>query len=183
MGVERMDEEPQRHADAGDPDDARRDRHRRPPGRERRWDLAERVYPARCAVPSVEEAERIRNERRLRALGIARARSTKMPIEPIDVGDAGVPAVVEGVAGEWRVDPDGARPGFRGEDGAAVSVRPVGVRPRRARRSSSTSSTCSRCTSRKTSGAGGTSPCRSSTRTGWSARSTRPPTASGRCWR
>ena len=28
-----------------------------------------------------------------------------MPIEPIDVGDAGEPAVVEGVKGEWRVDP------------------------------------------------------------------------------
>jgi uncharacterized protein YcaQ len=29
-----------------------------------------------------------------------------MPIEPVDVGDAGVPAEVEGVKGEWRVDPD-----------------------------------------------------------------------------
>jgi uncharacterized protein YcaQ len=28
-----------------------------------------------------------------------------MPIEPVDVGDAGEPAVVEGVKGEWRVDP------------------------------------------------------------------------------
>ena len=28
-----------------------------------------------------------------------------MPVEPIDVGDAGEPAVVEGVKGEWRVDP------------------------------------------------------------------------------
>jgi uncharacterized protein YcaQ len=28
-----------------------------------------------------------------------------MPVEPIDVGDAGEPAVIEGVKGEWRVDP------------------------------------------------------------------------------
>jgi uncharacterized protein YcaQ len=28
-----------------------------------------------------------------------------MPLEPIDVGEAGEPALVEGVKGEWRVDP------------------------------------------------------------------------------
>jgi uncharacterized protein YcaQ len=74
-------------------------------GRERLWDLAERVYPADVDVPSVEEANRIRNERRLASLGIARKKSTKMPLEPIDVGDAGEPAEVEGTKGEWRVDP------------------------------------------------------------------------------
>ena len=73
-------------------------------GRERLWDLAERVYPE-VELPPVDEARRIRNERRLRALGIARAKTTKMPLEPVDVGDAGEPAVVEGVKGEWRVDP------------------------------------------------------------------------------
>src|SRR5512132_2741381 len=31
-------------------------------GRERLWDLPERVYPADIEIPSVEEAERIRNE-------------------------------------------------------------------------------------------------------------------------
>jgi uncharacterized protein YcaQ len=75
-------------------------------GRERLWDLAERVYPADVEVPSVEEARQAKNERRLRSLGIARVKSTPMPIEPIDVGDVGVPAMVEGVAGEWRVDPE-----------------------------------------------------------------------------
>ena len=74
-------------------------------GRERLWDLAERVYPAGVVVPSVEEAGRLKNERRLAALGIARAKTTAMPVEPADVGDAGEPAVVEGVKGEWRVDP------------------------------------------------------------------------------
>ena len=74
-------------------------------GRERLWDLPERVYPAGVAVPSVEEAERAKDERRLGALGIARAKARAMPMEPIYVGEAGEPAVVEGVKGEWRVDP------------------------------------------------------------------------------
>ena len=74
-------------------------------GRQRLWDLAERVYPADGEVVPVEEARRIRNERRLQALGIARAKTTAFPMEPGDVGDAGEPAVVEGVPGEWRVDP------------------------------------------------------------------------------
>ncbi|GII57258.1 hypothetical protein Pth03_56470 [Planotetraspora thailandica] len=73
-------------------------------GRDRLWDLATRVYPDDPMVP-VEEALRVRNERRLRALGIARARGTQFPVEPADVGEAGEPAVVEGVKGEWRVDP------------------------------------------------------------------------------
>ena len=83
-------------------------------GRERLWDLAERVYPSGLEVPSADEALRIRNERRLRSLGIARARSTKMPIEPIDVGEAGEPATVEGVAAEWRVDPEALGRDFEG---------------------------------------------------------------------
>jgi uncharacterized protein len=83
-------------------------------GRERLWDLAERVYPADVHVPSVDEATRIKNERRLRSLGIARAKSTKMPIEPVDVGDAGEPATVEGVSGEWRVDPVALDGDFQG---------------------------------------------------------------------
>jgi uncharacterized protein len=73
-------------------------------GRDRLWDLASRVYPDDPVVPS-EEALRIRNERRLRALGIARAKAPEVPGEPADVGDAGEPAVVEGVNGTWRVDP------------------------------------------------------------------------------
>jgi uncharacterized protein YcaQ len=83
-------------------------------GRERLWDLAERVYPSGVAVPSAEEAERIKNERRLRSLGIARAKGTKMPIEPVVVGDAGEPAVVGDTRGEWRVDPAALDGGFEG---------------------------------------------------------------------
>jgi uncharacterized protein YcaQ len=74
-------------------------------GRERLWDLAERVYPDDPVVPP-EEALRIRAERRLRALGIARATAPEAPMEPADVGEAGEPAIVEGVPGTWRVDPD-----------------------------------------------------------------------------
>jgi uncharacterized protein YcaQ len=74
-------------------------------GRERLWDLPERVYPAEIDVPSLEEAERTRNERRLASLGIARQKARAMPMEPVHVGLAGEPAVVEGVKGEWRVDP------------------------------------------------------------------------------
>jgi uncharacterized protein YcaQ len=73
-------------------------------GGDRLWDLATRVYPDDPVVPR-EEALRIRNERRLRALGIARARGPECPVEPADVGEAGEPAVVEGVKGTWRVDP------------------------------------------------------------------------------
>jgi uncharacterized protein YcaQ len=82
--------------------------------RERLWDLAARIYPGDVVVPSVEEGRRIRNERRLRSLGIARVKSTPMPIEPVDVGEAGEPAIVEGVAGEWRVDPEALDQDFEG---------------------------------------------------------------------
>src|SRR5438034_11007528 len=85
-------------------------------GRERLWDLPERVYPA-ADIPSVEEAERMQNERRLSSLGIARAKGPKMPLEPIDVGEAGEPAVVEGVKGEWRVDPAALEGDFEGRTG------------------------------------------------------------------
>ena len=72
-------------------------------GRERLWDLAVRVYPDEV-VPE-DKALRTRNERRLRALGIARARGPECSVEPSDLGDVGEPAVVEGVKGVWRVDP------------------------------------------------------------------------------
>ena len=83
-------------------------------GRERLWDLAERVYPPDVVVPPVEEAERAKNERRLAALGIARQKGRAMPMEPAHVGEAGEPAVVEGVKGEWRVDPAALGDDFEG---------------------------------------------------------------------
>jgi uncharacterized protein len=83
-------------------------------GRERLWDLPERVYPADVVVPSVDEAERDKNERRLASLGIARQKARAMPMEPIHVGEAGEPAVVEGTKGEWRVDPAALDTDFEG---------------------------------------------------------------------
>jgi uncharacterized protein YcaQ len=74
-------------------------------GRDRLWDLAERVFPDDNVVPAAE-ARRIRAQRRLRSLGIARARGPECPVEPQDVGEVGEPAVIEGVKGSWRVDPD-----------------------------------------------------------------------------
>ncbi|HSU73491.1 MAG TPA: crosslink repair DNA glycosylase YcaQ family protein, partial [Terrabacter sp.] len=53
----------------------------------------------------LEEAVRHRNERRLTALGIARATGTVMPGEHSYAADAGEPAEVEGVPGAWRVHP------------------------------------------------------------------------------
>jgi uncharacterized protein len=74
-------------------------------GRERLWDLADRVYPRDLEIPSVEEAARRRNELRLAALGIARSKRRVVPKEPTHVVEAGESAVVEGVKGDWRVDP------------------------------------------------------------------------------
>jgi uncharacterized protein YcaQ len=73
-------------------------------GTDRLWDLAERVYPDE--VVPYDEALRIRDARRLRALGIARSRVPETQVEPNGVGSAGEPAVVEGVKGQWRVDPE-----------------------------------------------------------------------------
>lgn len=74
-------------------------------GRDRLWDIAWRVYPDTAAVPA-DEARGVRDDRRLRALGIARARGPECPVEPMGVGEAGEPAVIEGVRGAWRVDPE-----------------------------------------------------------------------------
>ena len=70
-------------------------------GRTRRWDLAERVYPQDLPEYSIEEAERLRHERRLQAFGIAKQKSPWTP-----VGEAGEPAIVEGSTWKWRVDPE-----------------------------------------------------------------------------
>ncbi len=74
-------------------------------GRQRVFDLAERVYPAGLVLPERAEALRRREELRLKASGIVRVGGTVVPGEPYQVGTAGVPAVVVGLPGEWRVDP------------------------------------------------------------------------------
>ncbi len=74
-------------------------------GSQRTYDLAARVYPPRVEPVPLDDARAIADRRRLTALGLARAKGTALPGEPIHVGDAGEPAVVEGTKGEWRVDP------------------------------------------------------------------------------
>jgi len=74
-------------------------------GRQRYWDLPERVYPADLPTLDLETAVRHRNKRRLAALGIARPAGTQLPGEPPYVGDGGEEAVVEGTPGTWRVHP------------------------------------------------------------------------------
>jgi uncharacterized protein len=82
-------------------------------GRDRLWDLAERVYPDGPAVRAAE-ASGHRNEKRLRALGIARAHGPDCAVEPLGVGQAGEPAIIEGVRGTWRVDPESLGQPFAG---------------------------------------------------------------------
>ncbi|MEV6813127.1 crosslink repair DNA glycosylase YcaQ family protein [Micromonospora sp. NPDC051296] len=74
-------------------------------GRQRYWDLPERVYPAELATLDLDAAVRLRNERRLAALGIARSGGPQIPGESPYVGDAGEAATVEGTPGTWRVHP------------------------------------------------------------------------------
>ena len=85
-------------------------------GRHRRWDLAERVYPQDLPQPDAGEAERLLEERRLQALGIARHRSAWSR-----VGEAGEPATVEGSAWKFRVDPEALAALEREDDGGRVA--------------------------------------------------------------
>jgi uncharacterized protein YcaQ len=74
-------------------------------GNERIWDLGHRVLPVDQQEIAAEDADRIRAERRLRSLGIAR---------PKAVGGIGVPVEVEGVEGQWVADPTVLRRPFEG---------------------------------------------------------------------
>jgi uncharacterized protein YcaQ len=90
-------------------------------GRDRLWDLASRVYPDDEVIP-MAEARRIRNERRLRAMGISRAYGQDSQIEPYGVGEVGEAAVIDGVKGEWRVDPTYLGGAFSGR---AAVISPI----------------------------------------------------------
>ena len=82
-------------------------------GRQRYWDLAERVYPSTEAMP-LAHARRAMAERRIRALGIARPEVTGVLGERIHEEVGGEPAEVEGTEGEWRVDPEAIGQPFEG---------------------------------------------------------------------
>ncbi len=95
-------------------------------GNERIWDLARRVHPQDQPEISIEEAVRIRAERRLRSLGIARPASLGRNSSLADylgtmtldqaraVDGIGTPVEVEGVAGRWVADPQLVRRPFEG---------------------------------------------------------------------
>jgi uncharacterized protein YcaQ len=78
-------------------------------GRQRLWDIADRVYPKFERLPA-DEAQHRRAQRRLRSLGLARAKTAPVPGEPIAVGEAGVPVTVDGLDGQWRADLDALGP-------------------------------------------------------------------------
>ena len=73
-------------------------------GRDRLWDLASRIYPEDPGL-RLADAARLRHARRLESFGIARSRGPATPGDPLGVHDAGEPATVDGLDGEWRVDP------------------------------------------------------------------------------
>ncbi len=84
-------------------------------GRTRRWDLAERAYPAGLPEYEDDEAEHLLNKRRLQAAGIAKQKSPWTP-----VGDAGEPATIDGSARKYRVDPQ-AIAALEQDDGGRVA--------------------------------------------------------------
>ncbi len=84
-------------------------------GRNRVWDLAERVYPTGMPQYELEEAESLLGERRLQAAGIAKQKSPWTP-----VGEAGEPAVIEGSTRKYRVDPQ-ALADLEQDDGGRVA--------------------------------------------------------------
>jgi uncharacterized protein YcaQ len=79
-------------------------------GRQRLWDLAERVYPPAVEVVPLDEARTVLAARRLRALGIVRPDVLGVAIEDAE----GEPAEVEGTAGAWVVDPTALVADFEG---------------------------------------------------------------------
>ena len=74
-------------------------------GRQRLWDVAERVYPTDAVAVPAPEAKGIRDQRRLHSLGVAR---------PEVVGVAGEPVAIDGTTGAWRLDPGATAEGFAG---------------------------------------------------------------------
>ena len=83
-------------------------------GRDRVWDLAERVYHSDTATVPLDEAVRERASRRLRSQGVVWEKAPNLPVEPTRVGEAGLPATIEGLKGTWRVDPEALDLPFEG---------------------------------------------------------------------
>ena len=151
-------------------------------GRQRLWDLAERVYPPDLPVVPARRGPPASATPGACARSASPARSgTAAPVERSDVGDAGEPAEVEGVAGTWRVDPGSLGAPVHRPHGAAVAVRPADPRPRPRRPTLFGFEYILEMYKPAASAAGATSRCRSSTTTGWSGSSTPRPTARPAC--
>ena len=73
-------------------------------GRDIQWDLASRVHPDGPSLPAGEAWSQLA-QRELASLGVVRRRVPKDPAERAQQPDVGTPAVIDGVRGEWRVDP------------------------------------------------------------------------------
>lgn len=98
-------------------------------GRQRLWDLAERVYGWFTVIPP-EDAAQQRARRRLSALGLARAKTLTVPGEPTSVRDVGVRVVVDGVEGEWRADSEALDQPFAGRTALLFPFDLTDLRPR-----------------------------------------------------
>lgn len=85
-------------------------------GRQRVWDLPERVYGTADAAMDPAAAEEVLARRRLQALGIAREKSSWS-----GVGTAGEPVEVEGSSWRWRVDP-GALSAVEDDPGGRAAI-------------------------------------------------------------
>ncbi len=104
-------------------------------GREKLWDLAERVY-GDAPLPDPDEALAERDRRRLRSMGIARPTGPVDRAEPTYVRRRRRAGRGRGRAREVAGRPDVPRGPrrLRGPRGVAVAVRPAGDGPQAARR-------------------------------------------------
>ncbi len=73
-------------------------------GKERLWDLAERVYPEAPVLP-LADAFRERGDRELASLGLDKTHVRTMQGVQTGIEPSGEAARIEGVRGTWRVDP------------------------------------------------------------------------------
>ena len=75
-------------------------------GRQRLWDVSERIYPSKLKIIPAARAGAMRRR--------APASRARRRARPEYVGDAGIPVEIEGTTGQWRVDPDASAAGFKG---------------------------------------------------------------------
>ena len=83
-------------------------------GRERLWDLADRVYPDEDVVPATGGSRAAATGAAWRRWGSRGAGGRSAPSSLWTSAWLGEPAVVEGSAGTWRVDPEQLGRPFRG---------------------------------------------------------------------